>query len=298
MRLRNILLSGILALAVLFTFTMPAMAGYDHYQIWVYKDVGYTTKAGGYGDPLITGVQYKVLNGGTETASTLYSDNGITSKTNPVSATTFATDDKIDFYIDDTYTTVDIIVVDSNGCTLFMNGVTSSVHRAIINERPNEELHGFIWYTAGADGVFATAETDTEIDFPIGSTINRVAVETVVAASGSDILLEVGLDSDQNALMDYELIDGADLLIHPSVIHGTADSHTLGDHLNAAYDDLASDDFVYVSTSELTLVVPSSTMLTAAASLSYRVNSVDENTTTGVGAGYIHYWFSLGRAVD
>ena len=62
-------------------FVSPAMAGYDHYTINVYKDVGYRSGSFGY-IPITSGIQYLVLdkdlaNEVTPVEVTIYNNKGL-----------------------------------------------------------------------------------------------------------------------------------------------------------------------------------------------------------------------------
>lgn len=132
-------------------------------------------------ETLITGVTYKVLTAGSDTAATCYSDKGITSKTNPVTTTVFAADDQIDFWVD--ATSVDLIVVDTaGGFTAFVDAFTPNQHVIVIDECPNVVHHGCIWF-----GASDNTATDTGVDFVADTAVMDVWVEVVTVDSGETI---------------------------------------------------------------------------------------------------------------
>lgn len=201
------IISLIIALFVcVFALSSPVIAGYDHYQITVYSDQGTTSTAKAHTEE-ITGITYYVLGAGTTTASTIYSDAGSTSKTNPVTTTVFAVDDQIDFYIDDGTTSVDIIVVDTDGgYTLFLDGVTGSTRTAVIDERPNIMHHGMIWFF----GTTSSTELDTGVDFDFPAAIHNVIVE-VITGGTTGMLIDIGqgtggTNADVNGYIDGQTI--------------------------------------------------------------------------------------------
>jgi len=291
-------LFAILAIAFLFCVSVPAaMAGYDHYTITVKRDLGYATTAGGH-TTITSGVQYLVFNGGGKTLSTIYSDAGITSRANPVNSETFAIDDKIDFYIDDSNTTVDIIVVDNaGGFTAFLDGVTTSVHNCIIDERYGVMHHGMYWYTgdtgytASEVSISSAGTRDTGIDFLGVSAVYDVAWEPLVASSTSGHYIEVGAGADDNGLLVTQLIDG--------VAFNTPDRYSATNDSEMGYGDLlkentATDGFFYTSTSEFVISLREPYFTLSDTSLEYTIGSDDEHSSNDFDGvwGLIHYWFS------
>lgn len=181
-------LATILIVAFMSLISAPAvMAGYDHYVINVYANEGTTNTAKAH-TLRTTGITYYVLTAGSTTAATIYSDEGTTSKTNPVTTTVFATDDEIDFYIDDSTTSVDIVVVDTDGgFTLFLDGATTSTRTAIIDEEPNKMHHGMIWFF----GTTSSTEVDTEVNFDLNTAISNVILE-VITGGTTGCLIDIG----------------------------------------------------------------------------------------------------------
>lgn len=122
-------------------------------------------------ETVITGITYKVLTIDTNTAATLYDENG-TAKTNPVTTTVFAVDDQIDFYCDAAL--VDLIVVDTEGgFTAFVENFSPNQRAIVIDERPNIQHHGCIWFGP------STSATDTGVNFLPVTAIQDVWVEVV-----------------------------------------------------------------------------------------------------------------------
>lgn len=270
-------------LAIVVGFALPAMAAQVHFQITVYRNKGYTTGSGGYSQAT-TGITYQVMQAGSELAQVpIYSDAGLTAKTNPVTSTTFATDGKIDFYCDTaTYTTIDIIVVDEvGGFTLFMDGITSNVKNCVIDEVPNKYHHGMIWYNASCTATDLKDDTDlkgydTGIDFPVGTLIEDVYVRVITDTYASAAAMSVGLGGTMAGLLDLQLVDRQGML-KPVYL---SDTTTVGSLLG----DKGSDGEFYIHRPYYVVT---------AASLNYAFNSADD-TEVGenvIGAGYIHYFF-------
>jgi len=184
----------------------PSFAGYDHYVINVYSDQGSTTTAKAHTSE-ITGITYYVFDAGTTTASTIYSDAGTTSKTNPITTTVFDVDGKIDFYIADSSTSVDIVVVDTDGgFTTFLDGATTSIRTCTIDERPGVLHHGMVWFF----GTTSSTEVDTGVVFKIPTLINNVIVE-VITGGTTGCLIDIGqgtggTNADVNGYIDGQTI--------------------------------------------------------------------------------------------
>ena len=263
--------------------SVPAFAGYDHYQITVYRDKGYSSKVGGWTSQATTGITYQVLTAASElTGPTIYSDQGLTAKTNPITSTTFATDGKIDFYVADTVTSLDIIVTDEvGGFTLFMDGIDANVKNAIIDETPGIRHAGIIWYNASCTATDLKDDVDlkgydTGIDFPAGFLIEDVFVRVVTASYASLAVMSVGLGAEMAGLIDLGPVDGQGMIkpIYKS------DTSTIGSLLG----DKGSDGEFFIHRPYFVLT---------ASSLNYAFTSADD-THVGenvVGAGYIHYFF-------
>lgn len=178
----------ILALFVAVSVAAPAYAAYKDMWAYVYK-WEYDGQQPDDMARITSGVTFKVLQAGSDTAETLYqyNDNAYTSLTNPVSTTNFASDsvchDRVAFRVDPgetNDTSVDVIVVDTaGGYTAFIEDFNATKHRIVIDERPNVIHHGMIW-VAYADFV----ETDTGIDFDYDTALLRFWVDVTTADSG------------------------------------------------------------------------------------------------------------------
>lgn len=272
-------------------FVSPAQAGYDHYTINVYKDIG--VRSGSFGYPTVTsGCQYEVLDAGTRTRATIYSDSGLTSMTNPVTYTVFDAEGKVDFYLADTASTCDILLIDNDGgYTLYMDAVTPSVHSAIINEQPGVLHHGMIWYDlctatdwsgTGATNQGATAQKpyDTAIDFHVYQMITDFKLEVIQAAATSGDPIDIGLAAAKQDFADDMLTDGCgfvDLIF--------SDACTVG---NLLFQATCSGTAGKIAGDGGT---PMGYVIRTAASLNYAVVSADTTNSDDAGYGYIHYWF-------
>jgi len=206
------LLKFLMVAMLFFALATPALAAYVHFEIDVYRDKGFRTTAGGYGDAITTGITYKVLDDDTDTASTIYSDEGVTSKDNFITTTVFAVDDQIDFYISGTTATVvDIIVVDTiGGYTLFLDDVATNTTYCIIDERPGIQHHGIIWWGVTTSSDVDGTDIDTGIDFDVGTLIHNVIVE-LITPTISSYLLDVGILSTATSGTVNAFINDMDL---------------------------------------------------------------------------------------
>jgi hypothetical protein len=170
--------------AMLFVVPSIAQAEPQDYWAYVYKWDG---KMNTDGTPVLTrltsGVTFKVLAVGADTAETITEYGESTSLTNPVTTTNFASNtvcnDMVAFRTDPTDSTsdryVDLIVVDTNGgYTTFVEDFDKYNHTIIIDERPNILHHGMIWF-----GASDNASVDTGVDFLKDTAIMDVIVEIV-----------------------------------------------------------------------------------------------------------------------
>jgi hypothetical protein len=281
----------------------PSFATYDHYVIYVYKDNGFATAAGGY-TARTSGITYKVLDADTNTASTIYSDGGTTSKTNPVTTTVFEVLDRIDFYIDATTTSVDIIVTDTvGGFSHVLKGATANTRTCIIDERYNVMHHGIFWYTSdttgsvalasGVPGTFTSNGTmDTGVDFLANTMFLDCNIEIVTATTISTTLLCVGVGATstratQGGLVRYMVIDAGGTYVYATNSNTTAESQTLGSLVSQTG---------FTTTTLGSSYFRKNYVAATAASLSYTIVSSDLPGTSGAsGKGYIHYFFTVLR---
>lgn len=195
----------ILLLAAAFLFCGNAMAAQHDYWANVYS-VSTTEQMMdpvSRGTKITSGITFKVLAVGADTSETLtvYGDDTNTSLTNPVTTTNYESatvcNDRVAFRCDPTDATsdlyVDLIVVDTaGGYTAFIEDFSPYIHTIVIDERPNVQHHGCIWF-APSDNT----EVDTGIDFDYDTLIHHVQVEVVTI--DAEETLDVGLLSSGTA---------------------------------------------------------------------------------------------------
>jgi hypothetical protein len=267
-----------------------------HFYAKVYKKD--SNKFGGQGmlagsQEIITGITYKVLARGANTAETLQSDSGGapsgTSMTNPVTTTVFETLDRIDFWCDPTDVTydryVDLLVVDTEGgYTAFIEDFDSYTHAVIIDETPNMMHHGCIWFS------FTNAVlVDTGINFIPKTMVHDVRVEVVTADSG--VTLAVGTNDTVAGFRTGVSMTATGFIKDTGVITGGS-----------------SLDYVPASTygSLLYTAITGSDSVTAGGGRSYLGHIVDTSGTdddltytpsagSDTSAGFIHLWFTRMR---
>src|SRR3990167_6059136 len=110
------------------------------------------------GDFLITGVRCEVLTVNTRTRATIYEDDKLNAKTNPISTTVFATDDCIKFF--STAASVDLLI-DVSGKVVVFADVTPNTGQL---RMPKVSFPGVQHYKIAFGS--ATTETDTAVDLP------------------------------------------------------------------------------------------------------------------------------------
>jgi hypothetical protein len=278
-------------LAVLFVFAGPANATNDHYQINLYADTGYATAAGGY-TPITSGVRYYVFNGGgAKTLATLYTAAGA-AKTNPVEATTFEVLDRIDFYIDNSVTSVDIAVMCLNGYSTWLRGATTSTRTVIIDQKPGLHTAFADWSVtkASMNGLTGTAtdywtfESDTVLLPWFG-----IEVHTATCAS-DDIQLFGDLSGTAGALFNYINPDAAKTFTWVSQVWlQAAGSRTTGSVFVTTACVVDAGD---VDPGGGYLVATGETMTFSGASLPL-TGAANDSITTDLenGWGFYHFWF-------
>jgi len=284
----------------------PAQAGYDHYTINVYRDVGYRTGSFGH-EQVTSGCQYAILYNGSLnycSMTTVYSDKGMTSIQNPVDNETFDAAGKIDFYIDSADgSTVDIILVDnSGGFTLYMNDVPPSCHTAIINERAGEMHQGTAWYTLSPESSWSTASSaaanmHTDITLHALTMIHDVYVEPIVVSTLSQSegasagQINIGYGSVYDAFMLEEIVDTKARATKDAIMLTTASSGGIFDGavwtyncIEATPGDINIRPFLIRENVSLNWTRDSGS------------DSVPEAQTMALagtnGWGFIHYWFT------
>ena len=190
----------ILALIAVFAFSPVADAKQQRYSAQVYKvDMGQPISTQIIGaNQRLTGITYKVFAVGTTTAETLYASTGptgqgTTAKTNPVSATVYATNGgRIDFVCDPTDGTsdryVDLLVVDTvGGYSAWVKNFDPGTRTVIIDETRGVNHVGTIWMSPTT-----TDETLTGVVFDQNTFIEDVSVEVVTAVAST---VDIGLYS-------------------------------------------------------------------------------------------------------
>ena len=287
-------------------FVGPVQAGVDHYTIHVYKDVGYNSGPSGY-VPITSGVQYLVLDNGSvgneadTTFALLLNNKGISKMANPVNFDTFDAQGKIDFWLSDSETSCDIIIVDNDGgYTLYMNDVVPGVHTAVIDETQGIPHHGSIWFSCYTDFIWSGISTaaadaahsvvgpyDTGIDFHVGTMINEVYLEMIIPAKDSgDVDISIGFSSAQTAFRNLAETDAGGYI---DVLW--SGSCTMGELLYVHSSIVETGDVGEG------VKMPKTYLLREAGSLNYTIFSGDQTATTiaeydDAGWGFIHYFFT------
>ena len=282
---------AVFIIAALFMFTSPALAGYDHYVINLYANKGFSTAAGGYSD-ITSGVRYIVFNGGgAKGIATIYSDAAGTAKSNPVEATTFEVLDRIDFYIADTVTTVDIAVMSLDGFATWLTGATTSTRTAIIDERPGILHASFAdWQVTVCSQSALTGDATDYWTFPTDTLLLPWGgTEVITASSVSDVQLFGSLNGTAGALFNYHPTDGAKVFTFVSTLAGTSQSDTLGSVFLSAVACIA-DTGTYPALGS-GYKVSLGTMGFTAASLPEEGDYTTVAEDLAWGWGFYHFWF-------
>lgn len=200
--------SIILVLILALCLAGPATAEIRDMWASVYRLTGYDADGSAQLTRITSGVTFQVLRADSDTIEALYVRGTLTSLTNPVTTTNFASatvcNDDVTFSVDPTDAgdeDVDLIVVDTaGGFTAFVEDFNRYDHTIVIDERPNIQHHGVIWY-----GVSDATEVDTGIDFLADTLVQHVQIEavTVDATEVYDVgLLSTGTNGDADGFVD------------------------------------------------------------------------------------------------
>jgi uncharacterized protein YaaQ len=261
----------IFAIVLAFTLAAPAQAEFQDMWAKVYKYTGGLNSDGSMKlAPVTSGVTFTVLAKDANTAETLYvyGKNTYIALANPVSTTNFASSSycngQVQFRVDPTDSSndryVDLLVTDTNGgFTAFVKDFDKYNHTIVIDERPNIEHHGCVWFTGST-----TNQTSSGVTFLKGQNVRSMQLEVVTALSGGTI--SVGRLGAATSFINAESLTNTGFITTSIASTGT----DLGNGSNFVYPH------GYAVSSDTTLY--------------YTVSS-----TTGTPAGYIHYYFSRGR---
>ena len=246
------------------------------------------------GKPVLThrtsNVTFQVLAVGTTTEETLYYpfNPAMTSLTNPVTTTNFASDtvcaDKVAFRVDPTDATSDryvdlLVVYTEGGYTAFVEDFDKYQHTIIIDARPGIMHQGSVWF-----GAATTSEVNTGITFMPDTFIHDVRIQVGTVASA--ISIDVGVSTvDPDGFRANVLLTAAGYVADTGVItNGTTADYTAASTYGALlYTSITGSDASVSQGGRSYLGHVVST--TTGGDLVYTMNS-----TTG--DGYIHYFFT------
>lgn len=145
---------------------------------------------------------YAVMQAGVPLKQTAYSDAQGTALTQPATMTNGV----IRFFIDSGTTTVDLSVLTASGRAYFLEGVTTSQHRIMVNtSRENYTLVGsWAILSAHGDGVVSAVFAPQSGGLPAGIRIKDVYVHKTTAGVGvgAGLLVDFGVSGDPNGFID------------------------------------------------------------------------------------------------
>ncbi len=297
----KLFLTAFLTVIMALSFVVPSHAALQDMWAYVYKWTGGMDADGKMAlTRLTSGVTFKVLAHGSNTAETLYvyDSAALTSLTNPITTANFASatvcNDRVAFRVDPTDTTddryVDVIVVDTaGGYTAFIEHFDKYQHTIVIDERPNVIHHGMIWF-----GASTTSEVNTGIAWQVNTFIQDVRVEVVTVASA--ISIDVGLGpsaSTGGATAGFRanvLLTAAGYVDDTAVITAGAsvDYYPATTYGTLLYTAITGGGAATTDNGGKTWLGYAYSSATTTPYLIYQMNS-----TTG--AGYLHYWFTRMR---
>lgn len=149
-----------------------------------------TVKDARTGEAITSGCLVFAYQAGTKTLSTLYKNASRVTFANPITRSQFATDKKVVFYTADT--SLDIFVCDDKGNTAFIESVTPYEHTIMLNRTGVSKCLVFpMVFNAGG------TETDTGLDLPLNTVVERAAVEVVTVDATETV--DIGLLSSETS---------------------------------------------------------------------------------------------------
>jgi hypothetical protein len=134
-------------------------------------------------------VEVFVYDAGTKTLSTIYSNDALTAKTNPITTTVFNTDNRVSFW--STAASHDVFINTKSGDQVLVAGLTANDHSITIN-RSSPMKHLVVPFSGSS-----ASEVDTGWDLPLGAIVTDAIVEVVTTASAKTVSL--GLLSTETA---------------------------------------------------------------------------------------------------
>ena len=143
-----------------------------------------------------TGV-YNVLTVNDPSELTIYSDDDATSKTNPGTIT----NGEMRFWTADTVTTLDLSLVTANSVALFVESLTPSDHRVVIN--PDAFVCQMVipYVVVGA----SEAIVDTGFDISANMLVKDCYVHVTTLGTGAN--LDIGTSTDSDGFVDGITVD-------------------------------------------------------------------------------------------
>lgn len=141
-------------------------------------------------EAITTGVYVFIYDAGTKTLSTIYANDALLARTNPITRTVYDTIGKIEFYA--AATSVDIYIADDKGNVSFIPSVTPVQHILHLNRDGVSKcfVAPFVFNAGGT-------EVDTGLDFPLNVVIQDFCVEVVTVDAAET--LNIGLLSSETA---------------------------------------------------------------------------------------------------
>ena len=223
------LLTFVMALALVFAFTLPAQAEYKNMWAYVYSwDGGYNADGTIKLTRQTSGIVYQVLQYNSDSEETLYVYNSSSTMDNPATTSDYAattlSNKMVSFRVDpgetdDTY--VDLIVTDTDGMYSYVyEGFDQYTHTIVIDERANVPHVGIIWWT-----YTSTTFLDTGIDFRYDTLINDTRVDVKYACPGCT--LDVGFGDhhetgyDEDGLRDGVALDTLGFVSDTGIVTST-----------------------------------------------------------------------------
>jgi len=230
-----------------------------------------------------TGV-YNVLTAGDPAELTIYSDASGSSQTNPGTMT----DGIIQFWVDSATTSVDISVLTATGHSFFLEGVTISDHKIMVDtERISQTL--IVPYSCNTACNVSVDPLGGLMPLPLGAKIRDVFLHaTDTATVGS---LNVGNQTDPNGFLAVALASTTGWKVYDAPIYQTGTSDSAHNISGTQIRGALLVEFASGSTTNLDgsgYWAPKKYTVADATSGGTLVYEVTATNSGGTGAGYIY----------
>jgi len=184
---------------------MPYNYGAHKYWFEVVDERGYR---------ITSGIKVYVFDANTQTLSTVYSDEFLTSKDNPISSSQFSTDEMVEFF--STAASHDVLVVnEAEGFSFKFEGVTPTKDHRLIMPKMDFSKRRWLKIPYGGSSYSGT----TNVVAATRMILHNIFVEPTTATANAQIV--VGTVGDTDVFASSVDVSGTNIVSATSAIQGT-----------------------------------------------------------------------------